>query len=287
MTDRRYIIYADESERKGAFCSNFFGGVLLAARDREQATRALDAMKEQLGFHRELKWQNIDAANEERYIAFLRLYFAMIAEGLFRVRIMFTQNSNVPLGLTGIQKRNPYFLLYYQFLKHAFGIAYSNRAAEERVFFSVFLDKLPDTDEKANTFKDYIHGMERTRGVRNKGIHLPRQDIVEVDSSQHSILQGLDIILGAMNFRLNNKHRVIPDGKRYRGKRTRAKEKVYNAINREIRAIYPNFNIGVTTARPNGASDSWDQPYRHWIFVPKNYEIDRRLTKNAPPASPT
>lgn len=137
MADRHYIIYADESDRKGAYCSNFFGGVLLSAEDREHASASLDAMKDQLGFRRELKWQNIDAENAERYIAFIRLYFSMVADGTFRVRIMFTQNSNVPVGLTAPQRRNSYFLLYYQFFKHAFGIAYSNVEATGRVSFSV------------------------------------------------------------------------------------------------------------------------------------------------------
>lgn len=58
----------------------------------------------------------------------------------------------------------------------------------------------------------------------------------------------MDIILGAMNFKLNNMDKEKMLGSNRRGKRTIAKEKLYKNILRNIKTIYPNFNIGVSTS---------------------------------------
>jgi hypothetical protein len=92
-------------------------------------------------------------------------------------------------------------------------------------------------------------------------------------------LEGLDIVLGAMAFRLNEKHKEIPPGKKRRGKRTVAKEKLYKHILDKIRELYPNFNVGVSTGRLN-EGELWKHPYRHWCFEPRNFEIDNSVSKN-------
>ena len=89
-----------------------------------------------------------------------------------------------------------------------------------------------------------------------------------MNSHDHDILQCLDIVLGAIQFRLNDKHKQKPAGARRRGKRTIAKERVYRHINLAIRTIRPNFNIGITTGTDGNLSNRWHQPYRHWLFVP-------------------
>ena len=73
--------------------------------------------------------------------------------------------------------------------------------------------------------------------------------IGEVRSHDHVLLQCVDVILGAMFFRLNRLHLQIPAGASRRGKRTIAKEKLYKYILSEIRTIHPGFNIGVKSRR--------------------------------------
>ena len=95
------------------------------------------------------------------------------------------------------------------------------------------------------------------------------------------ILQCLDVLLGAMEFRLNEKHKIIPDGKRRRGKRTIAKHKLYKFINRRIREIYPNFNVGESTGLKGDNTNRWKHPYRHWKFRPIRKQINKEyLAKN-------
>jgi len=82
-----------------------------------------------------------------------------------------------------------------------------------------------------------------------------------------------------MAFRLNDKHKAKIPGTRRRGKRTKAKEKLYKAISQEVRGIYPGFNIGMTTGRRGGPGDMWKHLYRHWLFKPREFEYDDQRTK--------
>lgn len=287
MRDKHYIIYADESDKKGRYYSNFFGGVLLAANERELINRELEDKKIELGLIHEIKWQNVDQSCVDRYIEFIRAYFAYVASSRLKVRIMFTQNMFVPKSLENRHYEEQYFLLYYQFIKHAFGLKYADHNPYQAVFVSVMPDKIPDTAERVERFKDYLCRIPGSALMRGENIFIPRSSIADVDSKNHVILQGLDLILGSMCAKLNDKLLDKPSGKKRRGKRTLAKEKMYKAINAEIREIYPNFNVGVGTACHYGPSDRWTHPYRHWLFMPKRYVIDRSFGKRTAPGQST
>lgn len=125
---------------------------------------------------------------------------------------MFRQNALVPQNLTREHEEKEYFLLYYQFIKHAFGIDYCNPNENDQVVLKLYFDKLP--------------------------------------------------------------------GSNRRGKRTIAKEKLYKDILRNIKGIYPNFNIGVSTSSRGDFVNNWKDPYRHWCFKSKNSVFDSSLTKN-------
>lgn len=282
MADKHYVIYADESDKRGRYFSNFFGGVLLSARDQQIINRELTTLKAELGLTHELKWQNVDKTCVDRYIAFIREYFKYVATSRLKVRIMFTQNMRVPLNLEARHHDDQYFLLYYQFIKHAFGLKYSDHNPYQAVFVTVLPDKIPDTKERVDRFRDYLCRIPGSAAMRGCNLYIPKATINDVDSLKHPILQGLDIILGSMSSKLNGKLSAIPAGKRRRGKRTVAKEKLYKVVNEEIRKIYPNFNVGVGTACHYGPSDRWTQPYRHWLFMPRSYVMNRNLGKRRP-----
>lgn len=107
-----------------------------------------------------------------------------------------------------------------------------------------------------------------------------RQQIAEVNSKDHVLMQCLDVVLGAMAFRLNNKHLAKPPGALRRGKRTIAKEKLYKHISTRIRQIYPNFNVGESTGLQGNAANRWKHPYRHWKLIPKNHQRDVTKSKS-------
>lgn len=288
MAKRHYIIYCDESDKKGRYFSNFYGGALINARDQEVITRLLDEKKVKLGLTSEIKWQRVTSQYLDLYAEFIRYYFEFVSTGRIKIRIMFKQNIHRPVGLSREHRENEYFFLYYQFLKHAFGIKYSNPNLIDKVYFSVLPDQIPDTHEKVSRFKDFVSMIPHRRSMSAYNVFMPRDQITDVDSKKHAIMQGLDVILGAMASKLNGKLLEKPEGSRVRGKRTIAKEKLYKHINKEIRNIYPNFNVGVSTGQANGPTDKWTHPYRHWNFVSRTSVLDSSLgRKGLAPLEPT
>ncbi|MGB7432920.1 MAG: DUF3800 domain-containing protein [Ahrensia sp.] len=284
MAKRHYTIYCDESAKNGTYFSNFYGGALVRSSEREAIEDILREKKAELNLNDEIKWTKITRNYESKYIEFIEFYFSFISSGRIKVRIMFTHNYKRPRQLTHDQRDSTYFLLYYQFLKHAFGLAYSNPNQIDRVFANLLLDQIPASRDKQLEFRSHVERIEQTHTYRGKNVFFQHGQIGGVDSKDHVILQGLDIILGSMYFRLNDLHLVKPEGSRFRGKRTIAKEKVYKEINHQIRLIYPNFNVGKTTGQANGLTDRWNHPYRHWCFEAVDSVVDDSAVKGKSPA---
>jgi hypothetical protein len=276
---KEYIIYADESVRKGKYYSNFYGGLLVRSKDLESVTAILDNVKKQENLFAEIKWQKVTNNYLNKYKAIINTFFDLVEEDRIKVRIMFTQNRNIPLDLETYHHEHEYFMLYYQFIKHAFGLKYSNPYRQAFKNLRIYLDRLPDTKEKASLFKSHLTSLSKSTNFRNAKIKVSDEQIAEVKSHNHILLQMVDVVLGSMQFRLNDKHKVKPKGAWRRGKRTIAKEKLYKLINKRIRGIYPNFNIGITTGTAGDRSNYWKHSYRHWLFVPNNYKQDDSKTK--------
>jgi hypothetical protein len=109
---------------------------------------------------------------------------------------------------------------------------------------------------------------------------LKEQDITEVRSHGHVLLQCLDVVLGSISFRLNDKHKEKLPGKRIRGNRTRAKARLYKFIYQQIRRVTGiNFNIGCSTAVSPFPEGRWLMNYRHWLFQARESEFDYGKTK--------
>jgi len=214
-----------------------------------------------------------------KYEQLINLFFDLMEQGLVKVRIMFTHNINIIRYASEYQREYKYFLLYYQFIKHAFGLGFIQTEADQPTKIRLYLDQLPDTKEKSQKFKGWIHALEKDPLFRRIGLLFPEDQIAEIDSKEHILLQCLDVVLGSMYFRLNDLHQEKPEGQRTRGKRTIAKEKLYKIINGRIRAIYPNFNIGVSTSSAE-KKNRWEHPYRHWVFVPADAITDNTHAKS-------
>lgn len=264
---RELLIYCDESDQSGRFYSNFYGGLLVESTHLVEVERRINAVRERHGLHSELKWQKISEAYANKYIAVVDELFDLTLEGKVKLRIMFTQNRNALPRLTLEQREHGFFLLYYQFIKWGFGLQHAGLdGADSRL--RLLFDQLPDTREKCAKFKGHLAALAENRQFRAARLRFSEEDIGEVDSKGHPLLQCVDIVLGAIQFRLNQKHKEKPEGSRNRGKRTIAKERVYKHINVRIRQLRPRFNVGVNTSDDGEVSNRWHHPYRHWLFVP-------------------
>ena len=149
-----YIIYCDELEDKGPFCSNFYGGALIKASDRQRIEADLLAARE--GIKRRSKVDQITEQDEGRYIAFALKFLELVEAGLVKVRVMFTQNIHSTDHLQYEEQDAKYFKLYYQFIKHAFGLMYCNPDGDELIRVAVYLDDAPDTAAALDNFKNYL-----------------------------------------------------------------------------------------------------------------------------------
>lgn len=74
----------------------------------------------------EVKWQKVNQYTFDKYIRLVDFVFDLLENGFAKIRIFFRNNQFIPTGLTKEQKRNEFSLLYYQFIKHSFGLQYSN-----------------------------------------------------------------------------------------------------------------------------------------------------------------
>lgn len=276
---KEYLIYCDESVEKGAFYSDFYGGVLVASDDLEQILLALEQCKNELNMYNEVKWTRVTENYLEKYKTLMDVFFELVKAGKIKVRIMFRQSAINAANLSDYSKTHGYFLLYYQFIKHAFGLRYANEDTAKPIFLRLFFDELPDSRVKSELFKNHIFAIQSLSIFTKTNIRIRRRDIAEIDSKHHILLQCLDVVLGSMAFRLNDVHKAVVAETGKRGKRTIAKENLYKHIGSKIQEIYPNFNIGITTGKANGWMDIWEHRYRHWSFKPNDFTVDETKFK--------
>ena len=263
-----YILYCDESANKGPLYGDFFGGCLVCSKDIEEITRTLNGLKEELNLGAELKWTKVTANYLEKYKQIMDCFFGFVREGKVKVRIMFRSMDDNPTHPERYRAEEKYTKLYYQFIKHAFG--FLDVPEEVKPFYvRIYLDQLPDTKENNERIKRFLAERPNTFDFRNSGLCIRPEDITDVDSKKHILLQCVDVVMGAMYFRLNNLHKEKPEGQTRRGKRTIAKEKLYRHMNGLIREIEPHFNIGISTGHRNYLHPDWNIPYSHWKFVPR------------------
>ena len=258
-----YILYCDESIDTDIKYGDFFGGCLVSSADLEPIVCALEKCKRENNLLKEIKWTKVTANYLQKYQNVIRLFFSFVRDGKIKVRIMFRKMDNQYISSS---KEDKYFKLYYQFLKHSFGFTHTQGLQPFNV--RIYLDQMPATKERCDRFKTFLCKMPQTSDFQDCALRIPRDQIAEVHSHDHVLLQCVDIVMGAMQFRLNNHHLEKPEGKRVRGKRTIAKEKLYKTIWEEINTIHPRFNIGVSTGNRGYVNPHWESPYEHWLFKP-------------------
>jgi hypothetical protein len=276
---RELVLYCDESDQEGKYFSNFYGGCLVESLHLKEAIDALEQCKTDHNLFGEIKWSKVTANYLEKYKALTNLFFDFIQQDKIKVRIMFTKNTHVAKGLTEYHDQYRFFILYYQFVKHAFGLKHANNS-EHDLKVRIYFDRLPDKHDKNALFKRHIHSLSNSSAFKRAKVLIKEDQIAEIDSHEHVLLQCLDVVLGSMQFRLNDKHLDKPEGQRFRGNRTIAKESLYKMINKRIQDLYPfQFNIGISTGKKDGLESLWKDPYRHWMFLPNDREYDESKEK--------
>ena len=263
-----YIIYSDESTSKGSYYSDFFGGALVTSKDWNEVNAALDKKKKDLNLFCEIKWTKVSVAYLEKYKQMMDLFFSFIKQNRVKLRIMFRDSKQIPQKQEQDMIANRYHLLYYQFIKHAFGLIYHDGDSAEKIYLKLFFDEISDSYRQNDAFRAHVSYLQNLWQFKKAHIVIRPDDIAEIDSHKHAIQQCMDIVLGAMAFHLNNMHLEIPKGQTAPGNKTLAKEELFQHILELIKDANgdPDFNVYETT-KPYGAKHRWCTPYRHWKFV--------------------
>jgi len=122
-----YFIYCDESLGKGKYYSDFFGGALVKSAHFEEVKVALEEKKAELNLKNEIKWVKVTENYLQKYMEMIDLFFSFIEQGKVKVRIMFRDTEKSPSDLSRDKIDNRYSLLYYQFVKNAFGLCHRDK----------------------------------------------------------------------------------------------------------------------------------------------------------------
>lgn len=267
-----YIIYSDESISKGELYSDFFGGALVSSKDWNEVNTAIAEKKVELNLLGEIKWTKVSVSYLEKYKQMMNLFFLFIKQNKVKLRIMFRESKQIPSQKDQDPIANKYHLLYYQFIKHAFGLPYHDGAKGETVYLRLFFDQIADSSRQNDVFRAHIRHLQGMWLFKKAHIIIRPEDVVEIDSHKHPIQQCMDIVLGSMSFHLNGKHLEIRVGQNKPGNKTQAKEELFNHILQLIKDVngVEDFDISQTTL-PDNAKSRWRSPYRHWKFISAEY----------------
>jgi hypothetical protein len=152
---REYIIYCDESESRGRHFSNFYGGALVRSGDINRIRGAIAKKKHELNLFGEVKWSKLTVNYYAKYLELIDFFFDFVEKDEIKLRIMFTQNTVRPRNLTEAHIQNQYAILYYYFIRHAFGLIYSPHY-DDGVDIRIYPDQLPLAPDQIETFRSYL-----------------------------------------------------------------------------------------------------------------------------------
>ena len=276
-----YIIYCDESVSDGKYYTDFFGGVLVRNKDYDAIKNAIDTRKAELNLKGEIKWVKVTGNYLDKYKQIIDLFFSFLKENSLKVRIMFRETAQTPTSLSQEQVNNRYSLLYYQFVKHAFGLTYHDGPKGTPVYLRLYFEEIPYPLDQRDAFKSHIFSLQQNSRFRKARIKIRMDDVVEINSGKHSIQQCMDIVLGSISFMLNKKNEEIPAGAKERGHRTIAKEQLFFHILEHIKDCdnIELFDISRTTPI-SVPKDFWSMPYRHWKFTTPEFRLGHKQQKS-------
>jgi len=214
-----YIVFADEAwthDPEHRFW-RFYGGAMIRAADREPIETELRALKAKLGLLGEMKWSKTRPFNWERFAILVERFLDFVETGGVKFRYMWLdQLFQNPDALNDYQREYGYFILYYYFIVYCFGLPWHDDP--EPVTIEFFPDSLPEEPTKRASFRDFLLRCHAARRFQNQSA-FSFINVGDVNSKEHTVLQCVDVIIGAFGFRLNGLHRATQaNGRRAEGK---------------------------------------------------------------------
>lgn len=253
-----YIIFCDESEKEGPKFSNFYGGAIINFKKFEFVNENLKSLIKELNLN-EVKRQNVSLNYVEKYKIVLNRFFDFVKSGDIKVRVIFSNTEK--LEQTKENKRYRYSKFYYKFIKHAFGLSY---LPETSNILRLYFDQLPTNKADTLEFKQHIKNLQYTKHLRKK-IKITSDNIVDVNSKEHPIIQCVDLITGIIEYYAN-----YVDNSIKLSNRGKAKIELYNLIHKRVEEINPHYFEHIETFDYLIPKNAWKKEYLQCEFKLRN-----------------
>ena len=222
-------------------------------KDLEKINAKLNKVKNKLNLN-EIKRQNASLQYLEKYKIFLNSFLDLVEDGKIKVRIMFSENSD--LVQTQENKKDRYSKFYYLFIKHSFGLSCLRK---EKTNLRLYFDRLPNNIGANAEFKQHIWGLQFTKHLKDK-IKIKKENIADIDSKEHPIIQAVDLITGIMEFYINDLD------VNNMGNRSIAKLELYKLIYERINKIDKDYFIATNYFEYLDQKIAWHKKYLHCQF---------------------
>ena len=277
-----YEIYADEAWTHGGEPPNrywcFYGGILgeQSASDRLD-TEIRDILRNR-NVRGEVKWSKLSAQNIDCYKELIDCLFRHIRSGNIKYRQMFLDRSYVPLPRREGEDDSDLtiqFKLYYQFLKHSFGLQHLPvSATREPIDLLIRLDS-----HSSQGHKDSLESfaLQIPRLVERSDLRI---QLTFHNSARIPRMQICDLLMGAAGSH-GNKMQLRREGGR-RGMSSKQKLRVdlcghiYNGlrqIDHETRGSNA-FNWFESTGLGDSPANAFNHPVQIWKFKPHRHRRD-------------
>lgn len=279
-----YEIWADEAWTHGGPIPNrywcFFGGVMGPQPDIERLDKEVAKIAAMYKLGGEIAWAGLRGKNLPAYRALVDSFVDLLRRTDLHYRQVFLDRRLVRVNESGtvdpIADLDVQYLIYYQFLKHAFGLRYLPRAPNgERHRILIRLD-----DHSSKTHKQKL---EEFVVMLASTLNRPDLDIgVKFLSSEDAYrLQICDLMIGAAGSYGNKDYMRREPGQR--GMKPRQKVRldmakyVYNKLrdlDRQERGSGA-FNWFESTGLNGDIRNLMNYKMRIWKFKPTLYRIDK------------
>lgn len=279
-----YRIVADESWTHNTdplrryWC--ILSGVLLEETEYNSFFNELNDIKKKSSC--EIKWSNLTYNSQAIFTEFINAFFEgfnkfqslklrqlhNVRNHLFSEQLM-PQLPNVEINkMFGVDGQ---FKIYYQFLKHHFGIEHLPVGSE----LLILLDE-HSSEKHTSALNDFV-----TKTVANLP-NISRCNIVYVRSSRNALINAVDLVGGAFGFKANKMESTRENGKRGMSDRQRMRQVFADHVRTKLellsKAERPNLQSFVWT-ESNGKIDcpkfKLTQNLRIWKFIPKHHHYDK------------
>jgi hypothetical protein len=277
----KYQIFADEAWTHGGnplrryWC--FLGGVFGLQPDLDRFDSELRKIIRHHGIQSEVKWSNLRANNLACFKDLADCLFHNLANDNLKYRQTFLDRRNVWIPSRGeipLSDLEVQYRIYYQFLKHAFGLRHLPNPSGSPVKIQVNLDDHSSKTEKARL----------VQFAEQLPAHLDRADldisVGYLNSSKNTLLQVSDLVMAAAGSHGNKMQQKRVPGKRGMTPKQRLRDElcahVYNGF-RKLDALKRStkaFNWFETTGHDGDRANRFHHALRIWKFVPRNHIID-------------